>query len=204
MTLQKQDAALFFELMWKLQFYINKKLDILPKVKSLKKYVSLAYPEKVDVRDALWANLKLIEDYVNSNPDNLGADELAIVADWKHCIVDNFLVFRFLKKYAVFISTKNSQFYGVLGLHDDLEDLLDRHPLPIMIETVLLPFKEQIVYDGLFRKCNIYFGGGIRAGLKEDYDMAKQKHQIITTWGPLDRTFRSSVSKKNIYAQAKS
>ena len=50
-----------------------------------------------------------------------------------------------------------------------------------MIETVLLPFKGMIVYDGLMSSYNISFGPGIRRRLNESFKEAKARHGIVTS-----------------------
>jgi hypothetical protein len=50
-----------------------------------------------------------------------------------------------------------------------------------MIEAVLLPFKNQITYDGQCRYYNIFFGGGITRRLNDSYQLAKAHSGIITT-----------------------
>ena len=73
-----------------------------------------------------------------------------------------FYVFRELKKYTVFLSTTNPAIaYGVLALSQPFEDLIGPY-LPVLTQTVLLPFKDKIVYDGLMSSYNISFGPGIR------------------------------------------
>ena len=52
--------------------------------------------------------------------------------------------------------------------------------LPVWTETVLLPFKNMIVYDGLLSSYNISFGSGIRRELNESYKDAKQRQGIVT------------------------
>ena len=69
--------------------------------------------------------------------------------------------------------------YGVLGLNESFDELTFNASLPMFIDTVLLPFKGKITYDGLIGFRNIYFGGGIRRGLKETYMRAKQNNRII-------------------------
>jgi hypothetical protein len=51
----------------------------------------------------------------------------------------------------------------------------------MLIETMLLPFKGQITYDGQCRYYNIYFGGGITRRLNDSYQLAKAQSGIITT-----------------------
>ena len=83
--------------------------------------------------------------------------------------------------------------YGVLGLFQGFDEVVPRSHLPLYIQTVLLPFKEKIVYDGLFRTYNIYFGGGIKRSLKESYMRAKQNNRIIESFEP---TKKGSQNKK--------
>lgn len=183
MKLAKEEADLFFKLMWGLQFYINEQRQILPKVKSVEEYTKLQSADKVQVRDVLWENPGLIDAYVAENSDGLSAAELGIVRKWKGFVSGTFQIFRLLKKHAVFIR-EDSQVYGVLGLHDSLEEVFLGRPLPIMVQAVLLPFKGKVVYDGLLKWSNIFFGGGIRTSLKEEYMVAKQQGRIITTLEP--------------------
>jgi hypothetical protein len=180
MKLSTTDADLFYKLMWRLQFYVNQQRHILPHVTSLDEYAAMSMTDKAPVRDALWENPGLIDAYFAENPDGLPAEELAIVLKWKRFVAGTFQIFRFLKKHTIFIG-ENSQVYGVLGLQDSLEDMFWGHKPPIMVKAVLLPFKGQIIYDGMMSVYSIFFGGGIRSGLNEDYMAAKQNGRIITS-----------------------
>lgn len=183
MQLSTTDADLFFKLMWRLQFYVNQQHQILSDVESVEEYVALLMEDKAQARSALWENPGLIDAYVAENPDDLPAEELAIIRKWKRFVAGTFQIFRFLKKHTIFIGEK-SQVYGVLGLYDSLQDVFWGRKPPIMVQAVLLPFKGRIVYDGMMSGYNIYFGGGIRSGLKEEYMTAKQNNRIITTLEP--------------------
>lgn len=180
MKVPAEEANLFFRLMWGLQFYVNQQYQILSNIKSAKEYADLPMSEKVKVRDVLWKNPNLIDAYVENNPDSLSAQELDKVSKWKRFVSGGFQIFRYLENHTIFIGEK-SQVYGVLGLYDNLEDLFSGRPLPMMVAAVLLPFKGKIVYDGVLKGYNIFFGGGIRSGLKEEYMAAKQNDRIITT-----------------------
>lgn len=190
MKLATTDADLFYKLMWRLQFYVNRQRQILADVASLEDYEDRSMEDKAPVRKALWENPELIDAYFAANPDGLSAEELAIVLKWKRFVRGNFQIFRFLKKHTIFIGEK-SQVYGVLGLHDSLEDMFWGRKPPIMVEAVLLPFKGKLVYDGMMGIYGVYFGGGIRSGLNEEYMTAKQNDRIITTLEPeLDKPAR--------------
>ena len=140
--------------------------------------------ERIKLRDALVANMDLIDAFVSENPFKLSEDELEIVRSWKDLVAGEFYVYRCLKKYTVFLTTREPVVaYGVLSLMDPFEDLIG-HRLPHLCKAVLLPFKGRIVYDGMLAGYNITFGSGIRRRLKESYDDAKERQGIITTLPP--------------------
>jgi len=84
-----------------------------------------------------------------------------------------------LKKHAIFI--RDDEVYGVLGLSHEIAQVEGGMSLPAMVETVLLPFKDRIVYDGLLNRYNVVLGPGIRKRLKETYMSAKRNGRIITS-----------------------
>jgi hypothetical protein len=173
MLLSQNDAAQFFRLMWGLQFYVNQQRQLLPDVNSYEAYALLDSQRKRIVRDALWGHPDFIEAYLQANPDKRSDEELIIISKWKRFIAGKFYVFRYLKDHAIFIG--NSQAYGVKGFHEPFEVVFQGRPLPILVEAVLLPYKGQIIYDGLCCAYNIYFGGGIRSNLKEEYNGGQTK-----------------------------
>ena len=182
MILSTDDAAQFFRLMWGLQFYVNRQLKILSGVADVEAYARWPIKEKIAVRDALWKNPSLIDSYIQANPDSLSPEELEIVGKWRAFVADTFYVMRYLKRFTIFLG--GSKVYAVLGLFDRFDDMFAGRPLPIMLETVLLPFKGSIVYDGSCRIQSIVFGGGIRSSFEETYRTAKQEGQIITSLEP--------------------
>jgi hypothetical protein len=183
MKLSTQDADLFFELMWSLQFFVNQQLRVLPHVESLEAYRDCSTEEKMRVREALYANSELIDAFVEKNPAQFSSENLEIISQWKRFIVGQFYIERFLKKYAIFIS-KDEQVYGVLALHDAFDAMFYPEQLPVLVKAVLLPFKGQIIYDGLLQSYNVLFGRGISSDLKELYMAAKQQGRIIESLEP--------------------
>ncbi len=185
MNISPEDTALFFRLMWAVQFYVNQRLNILPDVKLVEEYARLPSEEKVKARDALYQHLELLEAFISENPAKLSSDELNLVKSWERPLIGDFYVMRFLKKYSVLMSSAEPvQFYGVLGLYDPLEAVLGWQSLPIMVKAVLLPFKGRVIYDGLLMSYSIYFGPGIRGNINESYQRAKQRGEIIENLDP--------------------
>ncbi|MFO7680721.1 MAG: hypothetical protein R6X34_11770 [Chloroflexota bacterium] len=197
MILDPKEAELFFKLMGFLQFYVKEQLDMLPKIKSSEAYASAPGMERMKVRNAVWENPGLISDYVHKNPDNLPAEQLAIVAGWQNFLKGKFYIERFLKKYAVFIG-ENDRVYGVLGLYDPLDEIISKQMLPTLVEAILLPFKEVIIYDGLLSSYPVFFGGGIKGNLKQIYDKAKRKGEILISFDPEVQKAHKAVTKKKL------
>jgi hypothetical protein len=182
MKLSKEDADQFYRLMWGLQFFVGQQRRLIPEVKSLPEYVTAPSATKIMVRDAVWANADLIDAYVAKNPEGFPAAELNVIHQWKRFVAGKFVIHRYLKDYAVFLG--NSEVYGVLGLNDAFDVMVAPRRLPVMVETVLLPYQGKVIYDGIFRPYSLAFGSGMRSGFNEQYSTAKQNGRIITSLEP--------------------
>lgn len=185
MYLAEADATLFYKLMFGLQFYVSQQLNLQPKAKTQEVYNKLDQQEKLKVRNAVYEHPALIDTFLKENPATFAAEELAIVAEWKNFVAGDFFIERYLKKYSIWIGDGSpAKVYGVLGITQSIEDFIDRAYLPLRVQSVLLPFKGQIIYDGLLIPYNILFGSGIKAELKEEYLAAKQNGRILETLTP--------------------
>jgi hypothetical protein len=182
MNIHPDDGRLFYKLYSALMFYANQRLQVLEEpVADVAAYEALSPQSRMQVRDAFYAQPELLGQFVQANPANLAADELEIVASWRHAVVGKFYVVRHLKNYTVFLSNDQSpnKAYGVLGLADPLEEVVSPY-LPVFTGAVLLPFKGQIIYDGLLDAYAVTFGGNIRRSIYEEYQEAKEAFGIIT------------------------
>lgn len=182
MLLEPQDVELFFRLHRTLMFFVNQRLKVISDDLATPEEFAALIPEvRLKVRDALNANVDLIQSFVAENPAHLAEDELDIVRSWRHLVAGKFYIFRELKNYTVFLSTTRPAIaYGVLALSQPFEELIGPY-LPVLTQTVLLPFKDRIVYDGLLNSYRISFGPGIRRNLNQDFKEAKARHGIVTS-----------------------
>ena len=181
MVLPPKDAVLFFQLLFKLQYYVNEKYKIVQDISSIEEFIPLSSQVKLPVRDRLWANTDLIDAYIGDNPDQLPREQLQIIRSWKQAVVGDFFIERMGKRQAIFIH--GNDVYAVIGLTDELDEIFHPSMLPLRVRGVLLPFKGQIVYDGLLQSYRVIFGGGIKGELKETYLAAKQNRRVITSFG---------------------
>lgn len=180
MRLSKENVQLFYKLYPALLVHVNSHQNTLRQASTPDELMAHPVNERVQVRDQLYQNIELIDSFLNDNPFHFSAEALGIVRSWKHFIRDRFYLFRHLKKYSIFLNSSSSpKPYGVLSISDSLKDLFPY--VPVMVETVLLPFKGQIIYDGYIGAYNISFGGGIRSGFNDSYNEAKATYGIITS-----------------------
>jgi hypothetical protein len=159
MKLKREDTDLFYRLYWSLLFYVNRKYSV---IKDLKEPILMdENPRKVvELTEILYSNMEHIDSFVLENPFNFNNEELDIIRGWKKHLKGKFLIVAHLKKYSVFMTNdKESMVYGVLGLYDEIEDIVPLF-IPSYVNTVLLPFKGQIIYHGFIMSYNINIVGG--------------------------------------------
>jgi hypothetical protein len=182
MLLTPNDVGLFFKLHRSLMFFVKQRLQVIPdQPANPDEFSSLPPAARLKVHHALLKHMDLIQSFVDESPARLSQNELDVVLSWRHLVHGKFCVLHELKKYTVFLSTEKPPVaYGVLALSQPFEDLIGPY-LPVMVQTVLLPFKGQIVYDGLMSSFNSSFGPGIRRNLNEDFKEANARHGIVTS-----------------------
>lgn len=180
MKLSKEETDLFYRLIWSLLFYTNKKY---PVIKGLKEpNLKHEKPEDVfNLHEKLLSHLELIDSFAAENPFNFNQEELDIIKSWKNFVKDRFLIVAHLKKYTVFLTTEKEQkAYGVLGLYDEIQDVVPPF-VPQIVNTILLPFRGKLTYCGCINSYKIYIGANMRRGIQEEYQKAKSMFGIITS-----------------------
>ena len=143
MRLSASEVELFYKLHPALLFYAKQQLSLARHVTTIPQLLAMPEEERYAIRSALYEHRDLIDTFIQENPQGFSAEELAIVASWKDGVQGQFYVWRHLKHYTIFLDADSPpKAYGVLALHDDFADLFPH--VPILIETILLPFKDQI------------------------------------------------------------
>ena len=178
-SLSADDLQLFFRLLYSLANSVNRKLKI-------HEGVSFEYGKEIEditvLRDILkrvWEDPSLIDEYLLENGGNHSEEESRIIAGWKGAIHDRFILERHLKNGSIFISYQAENVYLVKGLASSWDDLFAAYPMPMMLETTLLPFRDIVVTDGIFNLFRIHFGAGIAKDYKDTYMTAKRKGEVM-------------------------
>ncbi len=176
MKLKPEDAELFYELLFPLLDYVNENFHVTTgKVRFTGE--SIHPQDAYEVANFLWKRAEIIDDYLNEMqlPDERGE----IIQGWKRCIPGTFILERYLKKGAVFISASTEDVYLVNGIIDSWDEMLHGIPTPLVLQVPLLPFRDVIITDGLVSVSRIRFDRNYSADFKKTYMEAKHNGSII-------------------------
>ncbi len=66
--------------MWGLQYFVNQKHKMHPNIKGVKGYVECSTEEKLEVRTALYSDIKIIDSFIQENPQKLSIESLDIIS----------------------------------------------------------------------------------------------------------------------------
>lgn len=179
MKLSSAEAHLFFKLMIPLQFFVQRTVGVLEGIETFEDYKNTSFARKFEVRNALYENPHLIDEFIDENPHDIPLKELSIAASWKRFVKGDFYVERHTKTSTIFIG-EDDKVYSVVGITDSLEKVFPKYSIPQIVSVVLLPFKDKIISDGFFTANQMYLGSDIKQGLKEIYGQAKKKNQILS------------------------
>ena len=191
MTLEKQDVELFYQLWFPLLDYVNKKYKICPQIKEINRSQGIASSDAKAIADYVWSHTEVLKEYLSEA--QLPEEQAQIVAGWERCKPGKYIMERHLKKGTVFISEEDQRVYMVKGLVSTWEEMVGKGPL--LLDTVLIPFRDSIISDGLAISYPVYFGRGCSEAFKEIYRKAKEEHTICSSFGD-DESERAPRKKK--------
>ena len=127
------------------------------------------------VRKVLWENPSLIDHYIRDMA--LPQEEIDLLRSWRTKFwIDKFLIVEYRDEYAVFLGTNSegeNRLYGVKGISEPVSSVI-QSPLPVLVEAVLLPFKDKLIYDSFLKPLPVSFGDGARALFEEMHQKAKE------------------------------
>lgn len=182
MTLTNEEYIEFLETHLNLLLYVGREKGIVSSNYSMSKFRKRNMAVKFECRQALHDDPRLLEAYLTEHGSNLPTNQLETLAGFKKKIMSDFIIFKCLENHAIFIDAKDNQFYAVKALSDPFDIFFDE--FPAHISTILLPFKNKIIYDGFMQSSNIYFGRNITHSLNDSYKQAKKNKAIVESMEP--------------------
>lgn len=177
MRLEYSDVELFYQLWFPLLDFVNRKYHVCPKAEIIDLEEGVDLCDAKAAADYLWSHTAVLEEYLAEA--ELPEEYKQIVAGWKRCKPGRYILERHLKKGSVFISAEDGGVYMVKGLCSTWEEMLGE--TPVLLDAVLIPFRDSIISDGLVVPYRIYFGKGARADFKDAYMNAKKNQTIRFT-----------------------
>ena len=179
-NLPEQEHDLFFRVWLGILAFVNDKYGIVKDFGHPQKPLGIELKTIVKLKDTLWEHTSLIDEYIQSVWD-MPNEQIQILQSWKNAVAGTFFVIKHLKKYTVFLDEKRKILYGVLGITNPISDVLRNAVLPAVVSTVLLPFKNQIIYDTLLYTKPVIFGSNLTRELREMYTEINNKNGITTS-----------------------
>ncbi|MFH0869864.1 MAG: hypothetical protein V1866_02300 [archaeon] len=180
-TLSKEEAMLFHKLMDSLLLYVNQKTGIIKNINTMNKLHQNNIEKTMLLRKKIFSEkYNFVDTFVKENPFNFLQDELDIISSWKKWISGKFFMIKHVSDFSLFFDSESKKVYGVKGITDSFEEKFQGYA-PILLDITLLPFKDHIIYDGLFAPYNISFGSGMRKSLKAESEEAILEFGIITS-----------------------
>jgi len=174
MRLERSEAELFYGLWFPLLNFVNREYRVRSEVDAIDAEQGVDIRDAKAIADYIWSHTEVIEEYLAVA--NLPEEYARIVAGWKQCKPGRYIVERHLKKGSVFISAEDGSVYMVKGLFSTWAEMMGG--CPVLLDAVLIPFRDSIISDGLVAPYSIYFGKGAREDFKEVYMNAKRNHTI--------------------------
>ena len=178
MLLSPDDAALFYRAWGALLTWVNDQRGIVPRFALPTPGQPLDPSLASKIKDVVWAEDALREQFLAEGAADLGREERELVASWTHRVSGNFVILKHLQKHSIFLK---EDAYGVLGIYTPLEVMFPS--VPMFVEAVLIPFRDVIITDGLIRSPGIHltFGGGARRMMNAQYSEARATGRVHTT-----------------------
>jgi len=182
MLLSAHDSEHYYHIWWALLNFVNAQRQIIPKLAPITAERGLSPSKAAKLRDALWADDGLREQFIRENPANLSSTDLAIVANWQKRLAGDFIILKQRKSHTVFLSQLNGEptrAYGVLALQSSFKEMLGPF-LPTFVKAVLLPFEGRIIYDGLLQAYSILIGPNMRRDWEDLLRDIEEREGVIT------------------------
>lgn len=179
MRLTETEYKTYLSVHLDLLFYAGQRGKIIADNLQFNIFLALTFSMKFKCREFLLNNKKILDDYTAVNIHRLTTEEISIINGFKKAVTSDFVIYKCLSKNAIFINIKDNKFYAVKALGDSFDKFFNR--FPVLVKTTILPFNDQIIYDGFINSDGIYIGPKMSSNMKKDYMFAKKNNKIHTT-----------------------
>ncbi len=172
----KKDARLFYKIYFALLEFTNKKYKINTNIKIYNCNGINPYKIK-DIVDKYWENKDAITlEFCLANPYKFNKEELNIASEFKKGIRSMFIISRYELEYTAFM--EKDKIYMIKGLNDNIDNIIPYKELPYVTVTSIIPFKGNLVYDGMLLGMNIKMGYEFDETVEREYDLMMKYYHL--------------------------
>jgi hypothetical protein len=165
----------FLRLYLLLLHFAGKSRGIVAKNQTFSAFMNTSLEVKVNCRDAIYSPTPLIQDFIQSE-ESLSEQDKFDASEWERFISGDFVALKHTKNHSIFLPLKDAQeAYAVNSLTSDLGEVLDT---PVIIKTVLLPFRGKILCDGLI-SFGVFIGRNMELELKAEFKKLQKSGKLL-------------------------
>ena len=174
--LGEKESKLFYKLYFALLEFTNQKYKINPNYKIYKQH-GINPQEITDIIDMFWKNKNLIIlEFCIVNPYKFTKEEIKLLDGFKKGIHDSFVLVQYERDYTLLM--KDGKIYMVKGLNDNIDNIITYDKLPCFVETSLIEFNGNIVYDGIISSFPVKFGMNFIKTVEKEYKESMKYYHL--------------------------
>ena len=178
MKLTRSEYLDFLGAHLRLLYYVGRQRNLFDPM-TFEDFLNLEMKIKFKCRRAVIEDSRLLDRYLEDNRKELSNVDLEILNGFRKQKSGQFIIYKCLSKFAIFVDTSDNSFYAVNALGDRFDEFFDK--FPILVTTCILPFRDKIIYDGFMEPVS-YVGSSLTESLRDDYEMAKTENKIRHSW----------------------
>ncbi len=173
--LSQKDADLFYKIYFALLEFTNKKYKINNNIKIYKQEGINPY-DITDIIDKYWENKEQITvEFCKNNPFKFTEEELKLASEFKKGKRSMFIICKYELEYTAFMEL--DRIYMIKGINANIDEIIPYNTLPKAVITSIIPFKDNLIYDGILSEFSINLGINLEKAIENEYNsMMKYYH----------------------------
>ena len=158
------NANVFYKIYMALLDFINQKYHVCPYLNKITQQG--INPEHVaKIRKVLVEHLDDIDEFITIKKYHLFNEEKEIAKGFKQAYLSNFIIVKHEKDYTII--SDEERFYAIKAARANLDQIFKDMKTPFFSELLLLPYKGDIVIDGVSMSTPVSFGPELSKNLSE-------------------------------------
>ena len=132
----------------------------------------------VDITRRLWGSPRIIDAFIEENPDDLSAQDLETVSCWKAALFG--IYHMVLMPYHESFFIKEGNVYSVCGLDVQVDEMFEGGDQALVF-TTLLPYEDSIVYAGELFPTGVPVYSALRSEAFDEISTKKAEGKVFST-----------------------